>query len=211
MSLKLAVWDVDGTLVDSRAAIFAAVKVGFAAMGLPEPTYDAVRQIVGLSLRDAMAAMVPELEPVALTRLVDGYKQAFQDFHRDPDFIEPLYDGAAETLDRLKASGWRIALATGKSRRGVDTIVRMHGWTGFFDSAHCSDDGPGKPHPAMLIAAMRASGAAPRQTIMIGDTSHDMRMARARARAPRASAGASIPAPRSRPAARTTSPTISPS
>ena len=96
-----------------------------------------------------------------------------------PGFVEPLYDGAAELLDRLKAEGWRIAMATGKSRRGVDMIMAMHGWADLFDTTHCADDGPGKPHPAMLLGAMEALGAEPACTVMIGDTAHDIRMAKA--------------------------------
>ena len=85
----------------------------------------------------------------------------------------------AELLDRLKRGGWRIAMATGKSRRGVDTILAMHAWADLFDSTHCADDGPGKPHPAMLLEAMRALDAEPACTVMVGDTSHDIGMARA--------------------------------
>ncbi len=109
---------------------------------------------------------------------MDAYRQAFQGRVQRPDFKEKLYDGAAETLDRLRADGWKIAMATGKSRRGVETVLRMHDWADLFDSTHCSDDGPGKPHPAMLIEAMRALGCGPDRTIMVGDTAHDMRMAK---------------------------------
>jgi phosphoglycolate phosphatase len=110
---------------------------------------------------------------------VELFRQSFGDLHRDPDFIEPLYDGAAELLERLKREGWKIAMATGKSRRGVNTIVAMHRWADLFDSTHCADDGPGKPHPAMLLGAMRALKADAADTVMVGDTAHDIRMARA--------------------------------
>jgi phosphoglycolate phosphatase len=179
VTLKLAVWDVDGTLVDSRAVIFDAAKAVFAFMDLPPPDYEDVRQIVGLSLAEGLRLLLPGMEPAEIDRAVAGYKDAFQDMHRRPGFTEPLYAGAAECLERLRRDGWLIAMATGKSRRGVETIIRMHGWADLFDSTHCADDGPGKPHPAMLLEAMRALGCAPRQTIMIGDTTHDMRMARA--------------------------------
>ena len=176
---KLAVWDVDGTLVDSRALIFDTAKVMFEFMGLAPPVYEDVRQIVGLSLGVGLRQLLPMMPPEAIDRAVARYKAAFQDLHRRPGFMEPLYEGAAECLERLKQDGWLIAMATGKSRRGVDTIVRMHGWADLFDSTHCADDGPGKPHPAMLLEAMRALGCTPEQTIMIGDTAHDMRMAKA--------------------------------
>jgi len=175
----LAVFDVDGTLVDSRQAIQEIMTVAFEAMGLPGPAYEATRQIVGLNLKEALDQLAPELDEAGRAALVAGYKAAFAELHRRPGFVEPLYEGAAETLDRLRAEGWAIAMATGKSRRGVETIMRMHGWADLFDSTHCADDGPGKPHPAMLVEAMRVLGAEPVQTVMIGDTAHDIRMARA--------------------------------
>ena len=177
MSDKLVVWDVDGTLVDSRETIFESARESFAALGELEPTYDAVRQIVGLGLKEALGVLMPHRIGADLDRAVDAYRDAFRVWRR-PGFIEPLYDGAAETLDRLRREGWKIAMATGKSRRGVQTIIRMHGWADLFDSTHCADDGPGKPHPAMLLEAMRALGCGPDRTIMVGDTAHDMRMAK---------------------------------
>ena len=176
--LLLAVWDVDGTLVDSRAVILVCMQAAMRQVGLAEPDYEAVRQIVGLGLKEACAVLAPQLAPEGIERLVTGYKQTFREMHADPGFTEPLYDGAAQTLARLRAEGWRLAIATGKSRRGVRTIIEMHDWTDVFHTTHCDDDGPGKPDPAMLLAAMAAVGAQPQQTIMIGDTSHDMKMAR---------------------------------
>ncbi len=177
--MKLAVFDVDGTLVDSRAILKQASDRAFTALGLTPPPYDELRQIVGLSLREGLTILAPDHSADVVDALVDYYKSSFGDLHRDPAFVEPLYDGAAALLDRLKADGWRIAMATGKSRRGVETIVAMHGWADLFDSTHCADDGPGKPHPAMLLEAMAALGAEPTCTVMIGDTAHDIGMARA--------------------------------
>ena len=175
----LAVFDVDGTLVDSRATIYEAAQSAFSDLGLPEPAYDDVRQIVGLTLREALGLIAPDLPPTDLDRLTERFQAAFHRFHARPGFIEPLYDGAAELLDALKSGGWKIAMATGKPRRGVETVIRMHGWADLFDSTHCSDDGPGKPHPAMVEAAMAALGATPERTVMIGDTAHDIAMAKA--------------------------------
>ncbi|MGZ3278384.1 MAG: HAD-IA family hydrolase [Caulobacteraceae bacterium] len=176
---KLVVWDVDGTLVDSRQTIFESVKSAFATMGFPEPTYETVRQIVGLKLIEGIHSLLPHLSEAEAERVADGYRAAFGAKVNRPGYVEPLYDGAAETLDRLRAGGWKIAIATGKSRRGVDTIIRMHGWADLFDSTHCSDDGPGKPHPAMVLEAMKALQVGPESTIVVGDTAHDMRMAKA--------------------------------
>jgi phosphoglycolate phosphatase len=178
MSRKLAVFDVDGTLVDSRLRIHAAASRAFEAAGRPRPDYEAVRQIVGLGLVEALGILAPDLEPDDLARLVDGYRLAFQTLHRT-EGPEPLYPGAAGTLARLKEDGWTVSMATGKSRRGVEMVIAAHGWAELFASTHCNDDGPGKPDPAMLTAAMSATGASPERTLMIGDTAHDMRMARA--------------------------------
>jgi phosphoglycolate phosphatase len=178
MSDKLVVWDIDGTLVDSRETIFMAAVGAYEAMGLTPPTYDQLRQIVGLQLREAMTVLSPDLPDDQIDRLTDGYRAAFQAWHSAPGFRETLYDGAAECLERLRAGGWKIAMATGKSRKGVETVIRTQGWADLFDSTHCSDDGPGKPHPAMLLEAMKALGVGPERTLMVGDTAHDMRMAK---------------------------------
>lgn len=177
MTRNLAVFDVDGTLVDSRALIHRAAREGAQAVGMPEPAYDAVRQIVGLSLKPALSELAPDLDEQGLDRFVEAFQESFRRMHAEPGYVEPLYEGAAELLDRLKSGGWTIAMATGNSRRGVNRLLQMHGWADLFDTTHCADDGPGKPHPAMLIEAMRATGVDPRRTVMIGDTAHDMRMA----------------------------------
>jgi len=179
MTSKLVVWDVDGTLVDSRQTIFDSMRTGFAAAGLPPLTYEAVRQVVGLGLMEGVGVLLPDAAPEVRVRVAEAYKAAFGAKVAQPGYIEPLYDGAAETLDRLRAAGWKIAMATGKSRRGVETIIRMHDWADLFDSTHCADDGPGKPDPAMVLEAMKALQADPAHTIVVGDTAHDMRMARA--------------------------------
>ena len=175
----LAIWDIDGTLVDSRETIAWCMAEGFAAQGLPRPTYDDTRRIVGLTLLHAVEVMTPGLDAATQARIVESYKAAFIGLHDDPAFREPLYDGAEALLARLTAAGWRQAVATGKSRRGLDRIVAAHSWGDLFCSLHCSDDGPGKPDPAMVLAALAATGTPADHAVMIGDTSHDMRMARA--------------------------------
>ena len=174
----LAVWDVDGTLVDSRETIAACMAEGFARAGLPRPTYDETRRIVGLTLLTAVETMTPGLDAAVQRAIVDGYKAAFQELHADPAFREPLYQGAADLLERLTRDGWRQAVATGKSRKGLDRVVAANGWGDRFVSLHCSDDGPGKPDPAMVLAALAATDTPPGRAVMIGDTSHDMRMGR---------------------------------
>lgn len=179
MSRRLAVFDIDGTLVDSRATIHRSMTLAFEAIGAAPPDYDTTRQIVGLNLREALDALAPGLDEPGRRRLSQAYADAFVAIHDQPGFGEPLYAGAAELLDRLRAEGWLIAMATGKSRRGVERVMRTHNWADLFDSTHCADDGPGKPHPAMLVECMKVLQATPAMTVMIGDTGHDIRMAKA--------------------------------
>ena len=177
MSRPLAVFDVDGTLVDSRTIIHRAMIRAFEHIGRPPPDYETTRQIVGLNLREALDALAPGLAEPGRQALTKAYGEAFVALHEE--LGEPLYPGAADLLDRLRADGWLVAMATGKSRRGVERIMRTHGWADLFDSTHCADDGPGKPHPAMLVECMKVLQTPQSLTVMIGDTSHDMRMARA--------------------------------
>jgi phosphoglycolate phosphatase len=177
LSLKLAVFDIDGTLVDSRQNIARAAREAAAELGLPDPGYDAVRQIVGLSLREALGVLEPGLDEQGLDAFVGGFQASFTRMHSEPGYREPLYEGAQEILERLHRDGWKIAMATGNSRKGVGRLLENHNWADLFVSTHCADDGPGKPHPSMLLSAMAAVGAGPASTVMIGDTSHDMRMA----------------------------------
>jgi len=177
--LRLAVWDVDGTLVDSRQVIARAMDTAFRTVGLPEPGYDNTRRIVGLSLGVAVAELAPpDLGDERLTKLIEEYKRAFITQRASADFDEPLYDGALETLERLDAEGWLLAVATGKEMRGLRHVFARHPIEHFFLSLHTACGGHGKPHPRMVLEAMERSGATPEQTVVIGDTSHDMRMAR---------------------------------
>lgn len=178
MSLKLVVWDVDGTLVDSRASIFRGLQEAAVEVGLEAPTYEEVRQIVGLSLLEAVRHMRPDLTPDLAQAYAAAYKQMFVRMHADPDFHEPLYPGAEETLRRLKREGWLMGMATGKSRRGIDRNTVVYNWGDVFDTSFCADDGPSKPHPHMLECNMVALGVDPHQTVMIGDTAHDIHMGR---------------------------------
>ncbi len=177
-SRKLAVFDVDGTLVDSRSSIFRAAVEAANEIGVSAPTYDDVRAIVGLSLFEALAKMRPDLDEATVGAYTQAYKNAFIRFHADPDFHDALYPGAAELLAALKADGWALGMATGQSRRGVNRNLDVHGWHTVFDCTFCADDGPSKPHPHMLKLNMEAAGFTPEHTVMIGDTAHDISMAR---------------------------------
>lgn len=178
--LRLAIWDVDGTLVDSRAVIQACMEAAFRETGLPPPDYDATRRIVGLSLAAGIAQLAPtDLGAARLEFLVDAYRHTFTRLRTDPALSEPMYDGALEVLDRLKQDGWLLAIATGKTHRGLDGLFAKHDIKSFFDTVWCADDGPGKPHPFMVEQSMRALGCAPARSLMIGDAIHDIAMGRA--------------------------------
>lgn len=179
MALKLAVWDVDGTLVDSRASILRALQEAAAAVGVTPPAYEEARQIVGLSLLEAVRTLHPELALEHAEAYAHQYKESFIRFHSQDDFHEPLYDGADETLRRLKAEGWLLGMATGKSRRGIERNEVYFGWQGVFDASFCADDGPSKPHPHMLERNLAVLGVDRGEALMIGDTGHDIGMGRA--------------------------------
>lgn len=174
MTLKLAIWDMDGTIVDSREVIQTAMARSFETLDLEPPTYDQTRKVVGLGLKEACEILAPEGADIA--RLTETYKQAFVARRAEADFKEPLYEGAMATLERLAADGWLIAMATGKSHRGIRAVFEMHPLEPLFDTIWCADDGPGKPHPFMCEQAMSALGAEPHQSLIIGDAIHDIRM-----------------------------------
>jgi phosphoglycolate phosphatase len=169
------VFDLDGTLVDSRTSIHRAAVEAAQALGLPEPEYDRVRRIVGLSLPEALHTLEPQLTSGELAEFVAAFQQSFRRMY-EAGHEEPLYAGAMEHLRRLHREGGRLAIATGQNRRGVARNLAREGWAELFLSSHCAEDGPGKPNPAMLWAAMKACGSQPCDTVMIGDTAHDMAM-----------------------------------
>lgn len=178
-SPRLAVFDCDGTLVDSQHNIVAAMDAAWRAYGLEPVASAAVRRVVGLPLVEAIAALHPEGGSDEHETLSDYYKDAFRSLRERPDHHEPLYPGTVEALDALERAGLLLAVATGKSRRGLLATLERHGLDGRFIVLKTADDGPGKPNPHMLLAAMAEAGAAAEDTAMIGDTVFDIGMARA--------------------------------
>lgn len=177
---RLAIFDCDGTLVDSQHNICTAVEESFAANDLVAPPRNMIRRIVGLSLVEAMRMLLPEAEDVLHQRIAQDYKDAFFRLRSTGAMAEePLYDGIAGLLAALSAQGWRLGVATGKSDRGLAHILAHHGIAGHFITLQTADRHPSKPHPSMIETAMRDAGAEPAHTAMIGDTSFDMAMARA--------------------------------
>ncbi|MGQ0588350.1 MAG: HAD-IA family hydrolase [Sphingosinicella sp.] len=176
---RLAIFDCDGTLVDSQHNICAAMAECFAAAGLERPDDARTRRVVGLSLIEAMRSMLPEAAPERHVALAEEYKLAFQAMRARGLDEEPLYEGMAELVEALDAEGWLLGVATGKSDRGLALCLEHHGLRARFVSLQTADRHPSKPHPSMIEAAMAEAGAAPHSTLMIGDTSFDMAMARA--------------------------------
>jgi len=179
--LRLIIFDCDGTLVDSQHLIHTAMVDTFANAGLEAPERDAVRRIVGLSLPLAMARLLPPEvadEPRIIAALVEGYRDAFGALRAGGEHEEPMYEGARETLDALFAMpDVLMAIATGKSQRGVRHLVEREGLHGYFAAIQTADDAPSKPHPAMIEQAIADAGVAPDRAIMVGDTTFDIEMA----------------------------------
>jgi len=180
VTARLALFDCDGTLVDSAANICKGVERAFAAHALAPPSHDAIRGIVGLSLPQAMAVLHPRADATFHDVLAASYKEAFVAMRGTPDFAhEPLYPGIAEAVVALAGDGWLLGVATGKSDRGLSIILEVHGLSHRFVTLQTADRHPSKPHPAMARAAMAEAGATPETTVMIGDTGYDMAMVRA--------------------------------
>lgn len=179
MTGRLAIFDCDGTLVDSQANICLAMEECFARAGLERPPRERTRRVVGLSLVEAMRHMLPEAEPDVHVALADEYKQAFQRLRGGGLVEEPLYEGIIELMDALEQGGWLLGVATGKSDRGLSLCLDHHGLSRRFVTLQTADRHPSKPHPSMVELAMAEAGTTPETTLMIGDTSFDMAMARA--------------------------------
>jgi phosphoglycolate phosphatase len=176
--LRLAVFDCDGTLVDSQHVIVTCMHAAFSGEGMTVPTADAVRRVIGLPLEECMARLSPREAAARHLRLTEAYKDHFFTLRQKPDHHEPLFDGALAALDTLEEEGWVLGVATGKAMRGLLAVLERHGLEKRFATLQTADIGPGKPHPAMLERAMAEIGVAPADTVMIGDTSFDMLMAR---------------------------------
>lgn len=177
--MKLAVFDCDGTLVDGQAAVCDAMVAAFAEAGLPTPDRGEVRRIVGLSLPQAVRALAPDADPVRQSAAVEAYKTAFRQTRESGRLEEPLFEGLREMLGELREAGWQLAVATGKSDRGLAACLAGHGIDHLFASLQTADRHPSKPDPAMLEMALHEAGASADEAVMIGDTSFDMAMARA--------------------------------
>jgi phosphoglycolate phosphatase len=176
---RLAIFDCDGTIVDSQANICLAMEDCFARAKLDPPPRERTRRVVGLSLVEAMQSMLPDAEPHIHVALAEDYKLAFHRLRKRGLVEEPLYEGITELIETLEQDGWLLGVATGKSDRGLSLCLERHGLSSRFVTLQTADRHPSKPHPSMIEQALADAGAAPETSIMIGDTSYDMAMARA--------------------------------
>lgn len=171
---RLVVFDWDGTLADSTVIIASAIQRACGDLGLPVPDERAARHVIGLGLVDALRHVAPTLPEARYPELALRYRDHY--LARDPEI--PLFDGVAELLRDLRDAGYMLGIATGKSRRGLDRALEQQGLRHVFHHTRCADEGRPKPDPDMLHCLMDRARVTPAQTLMIGDTSHDVALAR---------------------------------
>ena len=176
--IRLIVFDCDGTLVESQQLIVEAARRTLLAHDLEPLAAEAIRAVIGLSLDLALAKLVPEADARTLASMVDTYRITWRAL-RAQGVREPLFPRAREVLSALDGRGHLLGVATGKSRPGLIDVLDHHRLTALFVSFQTADRHPSKPHPGMLEEAIRETGSEPRATLMVGDTSFDMEMARA--------------------------------
>ncbi|HVF62982.1 MAG TPA: HAD-IA family hydrolase [Casimicrobiaceae bacterium] len=172
---RLIVFDWDGTLADSTSIIARAIQRACADLGEPVPDDTAARYVIGLGLADALAHVAPRLARHRHPELSERYRHHY--LARDREIA--LFNGARELLVELKAQGRMLAVATGKSRAGLDRVLQNCALHDYFHATRCADEGEPKPHPGMLLHLMKRLDVTPRETLMIGDTTHDLELARA--------------------------------
>ncbi|MEO7222301.1 MAG: HAD-IA family hydrolase [Devosia sp.] len=172
------IFDLDGTLIDSVALIVETVTNAFAAVDEPVPDERAIRSISGITAMEAMGILAPHASPERVSAIMESYRTHYRG--NAGVAREPMFVGALEALDRLQADpGTILAVATGKGYKGAVTLLERHGIIGRFNSIQTPDHNRGKPDPQMIETAMAKAGASRANTVMIGDTVHDMRMAKA--------------------------------
>jgi phosphoglycolate phosphatase len=176
---KLAIFDCDGTLVDSQANICLAMEHAFDEAGLTPPLRHATRRIVGLSLVEAMRVLLPDAEAQLHTDMAERYKASYLVLRNNGLEHEPLYDGIAGLLSSMDESSWLLGVATGKSDRGLERCLDHHGIKGLFVTLQTADRHPSKPHPSMVYQALADAGTEAANAVVIGDTVYDIHMGKA--------------------------------
>nr|WP_218584123.1 HAD-IA family hydrolase [Pseudomonas akapageensis] len=172
---KLLIFDWDGTLADSVGRIVEAMNMAARAGGYPERDDVAIKGIIGMALPEAIHTLYPELSDEQLIAFRQRYAESYVALDAEPS---PLFPGVLESLEAFRADGYQLAVATGKARRGLDRVLRSHGWEDFFDITRAADETRGKPHPLMLEQILAHCGVGPAQALMVGDSSFDLLMAR---------------------------------
>jgi phosphoglycolate phosphatase len=169
----LIVFDWDGTLFDSTALIARCIQAACADLGVRVPSDEQASHVIGLGLVEALQHAAPDLPRERYKDLSERYRHHY--FARQHEIV--FFDGTLAMLETLKASGHLIAVATGKSRRGLDEALNMSALRGLFDATRTADETASKPDPKMLIELMEQLATAPSRTLMIGDTTHDLQLA----------------------------------
>jgi len=169
----LIVFDWDGTLMDSTSTIVKCIQAAARDLGLPIPGDEAASHVIGLGLHEAMQAVMPGIDPALYARMVERYR--FHYLSKDHELV--LFGGVRAMLTELSQEGYFLAVATGKSRVGLNRAMNAVGLLSLFDATRCADETFSKPHPAMLHELTRELGQDLRRTVMIGDTTHDLLMA----------------------------------
>ena len=170
---QLLVFDWDGTLSDSSATIVSALRQACSDLGLPVPDKASALSIIGLGLREGLFSIIPHLDEPQFEALSNRYRQCY--FSKGGEV--GLYEGVEEGLERLLQAGFLMAVATGKSRRGLDQALSGLKLARFFVTTRCADETFSKPNPAMLLEVMDICGMDAKETLMIGDTTYDLQMA----------------------------------
>ena len=176
VSARLVIFDWDGTLMDSTGHIVASVQQAALEMGWEAPAPDKVRAVIGLSLAQALATVMPETSPTAAR----AFEAAYRRHYLNPDMDEgDLFPGVRDLLQALRAADIWAAVATGKGRSGLDRVMKKLGVEELFVASRCADEARSKPHPQMLEDILHVTGLEAREAVMVGDTSFDLDMARA--------------------------------
>lgn len=175
--LRLAVFDCDGTLVDSQHSIVQAMSDALDAHGLEIPPPQHVTRMVGLPLEVAISRLVPGADMALCAELSETYKSSFFKMRQDGMVDEPLFPGVIDVLERLQSDGWLLGIATGKAKRGLVATLDKHNILDQFVTCQTADTAHGKPHPDMMLRAMAETGVDAQNAIMIGDTTYDVEMA----------------------------------